>query len=145
MFLNSNTLLSMYFFCNSRIHVITLYSCHVCIVLCNGSPPFTSSTTTSNSRRSSWTTQWPRDRPPYSTPFPQVEGTLHSNNSLCTHHNRNHHVLWWPLPLLLPTPTTAAKARARGKAITMAPVTPATIVGAPRRGPPSTIPGQAPS
>jgi hypothetical protein len=33
-FLNSNTSLSMYFFCNSRIHVITLYSSHVCVVLC---------------------------------------------------------------------------------------------------------------
>jgi hypothetical protein len=32
--LNSNTSLSMYFFCNSRIHVITLYSDHVCVVLC---------------------------------------------------------------------------------------------------------------
>jgi hypothetical protein len=32
-FLNSNTSLSMYFFCNSRIHVIILYSDHVCVVL----------------------------------------------------------------------------------------------------------------
>jgi hypothetical protein len=32
--LNSNTSLSMYFFCNSRIHVITLYLGHVCVVLC---------------------------------------------------------------------------------------------------------------
>jgi hypothetical protein len=31
MFLNSNTLLSMYLFCKSRIHVITLYSDHVCM------------------------------------------------------------------------------------------------------------------
>jgi hypothetical protein len=31
-FLNSNTSLSMYFFCNSRRHVITLYSGHVCVV-----------------------------------------------------------------------------------------------------------------
>jgi hypothetical protein len=31
MFLNSNTSLSMYLFCNSRIHVITLYSGHVCV------------------------------------------------------------------------------------------------------------------
>jgi hypothetical protein len=30
-FLNSNTLLSMYLFCNSRIHVITLYSDHICV------------------------------------------------------------------------------------------------------------------
>jgi hypothetical protein len=29
--LNSNTLLPMYLFCNSRIHVITLYSGHVCV------------------------------------------------------------------------------------------------------------------
>jgi hypothetical protein len=29
--LNSNTSLSMYLFCNSRIHVITLYSGHVCV------------------------------------------------------------------------------------------------------------------
>jgi hypothetical protein len=34
MFLNSHTSLSMYIFYNSRIHVITLYSGHVCIVLC---------------------------------------------------------------------------------------------------------------
>jgi hypothetical protein len=34
MFLNSNTILSMYFFCNSRIHIITLYPGHVCVVLC---------------------------------------------------------------------------------------------------------------
>jgi hypothetical protein len=32
-FKNSNTLLSIYFFCNSRMHIITLYSGHVCIVL----------------------------------------------------------------------------------------------------------------
>jgi hypothetical protein len=31
MFLNSNTSLSMYLFCNSRIYVITLYSGHVCV------------------------------------------------------------------------------------------------------------------
>jgi hypothetical protein len=31
MFLNSNTSLSMYLFCNLRIHVITLYSGHVCV------------------------------------------------------------------------------------------------------------------
>jgi hypothetical protein len=31
MFLNSNTLLSMYLLCNSRIHVITLYSGYVCM------------------------------------------------------------------------------------------------------------------
>jgi hypothetical protein len=34
LFLNSNTSLSMYFFCNSRTHVITFYSGHVCDVLC---------------------------------------------------------------------------------------------------------------
>jgi hypothetical protein len=32
--LNSSISLSMYFFCNSRIHVITLDSGHVCVVLC---------------------------------------------------------------------------------------------------------------
>jgi hypothetical protein len=32
--LNSNTSLSMYFFCNSKTHVITLYLGHVCNVLC---------------------------------------------------------------------------------------------------------------
>jgi hypothetical protein len=32
--LNSNTSLSMYFFYKSRIHVITLYSGHACVVLC---------------------------------------------------------------------------------------------------------------
>jgi hypothetical protein len=31
MFLNSNTSLSMYLFCNSRIYIITLYSGHVCV------------------------------------------------------------------------------------------------------------------
>jgi hypothetical protein len=31
MFLNSNTSLPMYLFCNSRIYVITLYSGHVCV------------------------------------------------------------------------------------------------------------------
>jgi hypothetical protein len=31
MFLNLNTSLSMYLFCNSRIHVIILYSGHVCV------------------------------------------------------------------------------------------------------------------
>jgi hypothetical protein len=30
-FLNSNTSLSMYLFCNSRIHVISLYSGHTCV------------------------------------------------------------------------------------------------------------------
>jgi hypothetical protein len=34
MFQTSNTSLSLYFFCNSRTHVITLYSGHVCDVLC---------------------------------------------------------------------------------------------------------------
>jgi hypothetical protein len=34
MFLNSNTSLSMYFFCKPRIHVTTLCSDHVCVVLC---------------------------------------------------------------------------------------------------------------
>jgi hypothetical protein len=34
MFQTSNTSLPMYFFCNSRTHVITLYSGHVCDVLC---------------------------------------------------------------------------------------------------------------
>jgi hypothetical protein len=33
-FLNSDTSLSMYFFCNSRIHVITFYSGYACVVLC---------------------------------------------------------------------------------------------------------------
>jgi hypothetical protein len=33
MFLDSNTSLSMYFFCNLRIHAITLYLGHICDVL----------------------------------------------------------------------------------------------------------------
>jgi hypothetical protein len=33
-FQSLNTLLSMYFVCNSMTHVITLYSSHVCVVLC---------------------------------------------------------------------------------------------------------------
>jgi hypothetical protein len=57
------------------------------------------------------------------------------------------------LPLLPPTPTTAAKARettrGRGKTRTTAPTAPTTTAvtttEAPRRGPPSTIPGPAPS
>jgi hypothetical protein len=32
-FLDSNTLLSTYLFCNSRIHVITIYSGNICVVL----------------------------------------------------------------------------------------------------------------
>jgi hypothetical protein len=32
--LNSNTSLSMYFFCDSKMYVITLDSGHVCVVLC---------------------------------------------------------------------------------------------------------------
>jgi hypothetical protein len=32
--LNSNTSLPMYFFCNTRIHVITLYLDHVYVILC---------------------------------------------------------------------------------------------------------------
>jgi hypothetical protein len=34
MFLNSNTSLSIYFFCKSRTQVITLYSGYVCVILC---------------------------------------------------------------------------------------------------------------
>jgi hypothetical protein len=105
---------------------------------------------TSNLRRSSWTTRRPRDRPPRSTPRPQVEDALCSSCCLHAHHNRNCRVLRWPLPLLPPTPTMTAKARVRargrGKARTTTPTTTAvTIAGAPRRGPPSTIPGSAPS
>jgi hypothetical protein len=110
---------------------------------------------TSNSRRSSWTTRQPRNRPLHSTPCPQVEGALRNSSCLRAHHSRNCRVLNrpLPLPLLPPTPTTATKARVRSrgrvKARTMTPVTPATTsattVGAPRCGPPSTIPGLAPS
>jgi hypothetical protein len=35
MFQTSNTSSSMYFSCNSRTYVITLYLCHVCAVLCS--------------------------------------------------------------------------------------------------------------
>jgi hypothetical protein len=100
---------------------------------------------TSNSRRSSWTTRWPRDRPPRSTPRPQEEGALRSSSCLHAHRRRNRHVLRRPLPLLPPTPTTAVKARERargkGKVRTTAPAT----TEAPRHGPPSTIPGPTPS
>jgi hypothetical protein len=40
--LNSNTLLSMYFPCNSRKYVITLYSGYVCVVLCVNASVLTS-------------------------------------------------------------------------------------------------------
>jgi hypothetical protein len=33
-FKTSKTLLSMYLFCNSRTHLISIYSGHVCDVLC---------------------------------------------------------------------------------------------------------------
>jgi hypothetical protein len=116
-------------------------------------PSFHTVQTTSNSRRLSWTTRRPRDRPPRSTPRPQEEGALRSSSCLHARHRRNHHVLRRPLPLLPPTPTTAAKARerarGRGKARTTAPMAPATTAAttteAPRRGPPSTIPGPTPS
>jgi hypothetical protein len=79
---------------------------------------------------------------------PQDEGALHSSSCLCAHHNRSHRVLRRPLLLLPPTPTTVVKARVkgrgRGKRRTTAPVALATT-GVPRRGPPSTIPGSAPS
>jgi hypothetical protein len=109
-------------------------------------------TMTSNSRRSSWTTWWPRDKPLCSTPCPQEEGTLHSSCYLRAHHSRNHRVLRLPLPLLPQTPTMAAKARVRarrrGKERTMAPPAPvttaATMARAPRRDPRSTIPRLAP-
>jgi hypothetical protein len=82
-----------------------------------------------------------------------MEGVLCSHSCLRAHHSRNCRDLRRLLPLLPPTPTTAAKARVRGrgrgKARTMAPVAPATtattIVGVPQLGPPSTIPGPAPS
>jgi hypothetical protein len=100
---------------------------------------------TLNSRRSSWTTRWPKDRPPCSTSHPQVEGVLCSSSCLLAHHSRNCHVLRWPLPLLPLTPTTATKARVRarekGKARTTAPSALTTIAGAPQRGPSSTILG----
>jgi hypothetical protein len=100
---------------------------------------------TSNFRRSSWTTRRPRDRPPRSTPRPQEEGALRSSSCLHARRRRNRHVLRRPLPLLPPTPTTAAKARGRGKVRTMAPAAPATTAEVPQLGPPSTIPGPAPS
>jgi hypothetical protein len=106
---------------------------------------------TSNSRRSSWTTQRHRDRLPRSTLRPQVEGALRSSRHLRAHHSRNRHVLRRSLPLLPPTPIMAvkarvrARARARGKARTTflaaPPTTSTTIAGAPRCNPPSTIPG----
>jgi hypothetical protein len=89
----------------------------------------------SNSRRSSWTTRWPRDRPLHSTPRPQ-EGVAR--------YHRNRHVLRRPLPLVPPTLTTVAKARvmARGREKTR--MAPTTTAGAPLHGPP-TIPGPTPS
>jgi hypothetical protein len=42
-------------------------------------------TTNSNMRRSSWTTQWPRGKPLHSTPRPQEEGVLCSSSSHHTH------------------------------------------------------------
>jgi hypothetical protein len=106
-----------------------------------------------NSRRSSWTTRRPRDMSSRSTPCPQEEGTFYSSYCLRTRRHRNRHALRRPLPLLPPTPTTATKAgvrgRERGKARTMALVAPATTAvtttGTPWCGPPSIIPGSAPS
>jgi hypothetical protein len=104
---------------------------------------------TSNSGRSCWTTWRPRDRPLCSTSRPQEEGVLCSSSCLCSHRSRNHHALWRLLPLLPPPPTMAAKARVRaigrGKVRTTALVAPGTTAGAPRCGPPSTIPRLAPS
>jgi hypothetical protein len=37
-----NTSLSMYFFCKSRTHVITLYLSHVCAILCVNASVLTS-------------------------------------------------------------------------------------------------------
>jgi hypothetical protein len=39
----SNTSLSMYFFYNSRTHVITIYSGHVCVILCVNASVLTNS------------------------------------------------------------------------------------------------------
>jgi hypothetical protein len=102
---------------------------------------------TSNSRRSSWTTRRCRDRPLRSTPCPQEEGAPCSSSCFYAHHSRNRRILRWSLPLLSPTRTTMAKARVRGrgKARTTTLVALATIVGAPRCGPPSTIPRPVPS
>jgi hypothetical protein len=94
---------------------------------------------TSNSRRSSWTTRRPRDRPLRSTPCPQEEGALRSSSCLHARRRRNRHVLRWPLPLLPPTPTMAAnarvRARGRGKARTTAPTAPATTAQQQHRRP----------
>jgi hypothetical protein len=62
------------------------------------SPPSTPSAMTSNSRRLSWTTRRPKDRPPRSTPCPRVEGALRRSSCLRVHHSRNHHVLSGPSP-----------------------------------------------
>jgi hypothetical protein len=78
-------------------------------------PPSTPSATTSNSRRSSWTTRWPRDRPSRSTLHPQVEGALGSSSCLHAHHSRNHRVLRRPLPLLPPHPNNGSKSKGKGK------------------------------
>jgi hypothetical protein len=91
--------------------------------------------------------------PSRSAPRPQEEGAFHISYCLRTHRHRNRHALKRPLPLLLPTPTTATKVRVRGrergKARTMALVAPATTAatttGTPWCGPPSIIPGSAPS
>jgi hypothetical protein len=104
---------------------------------------------TSNSRRLSWTTRWPRDMPPCSTLRPQVKGALCSSSCLRAHRSRGRRVLRQPLTLLPPTPTMAGKARGRGKARTTALAAPKTTAaittGAPWHGPPSTISGPVPS
>jgi hypothetical protein len=46
-------------------------------------------TTSSNMRRSSWTTQWPRGKPLHSTPRPQEAGVLCSSSSHHTHLSRS--------------------------------------------------------
>jgi hypothetical protein len=90
--------------------------------------------------------------PPCSTQHPQEEGALRSSSCLHAHCSRNRRVLRRLVPLLSSTPITVAKARVwamrrgRGKSRTMVPTTTtATIAGAPRCGPPSTISRPAPS
>jgi hypothetical protein len=68
----------------------------------------------SNSKRSSWTTRWFRDRPPRSTPHPK-EVVLY--NSCCprAHCSRNRHALQRPPSPSYPTPNNGGKGKGKCK------------------------------
>jgi hypothetical protein len=70
---------------------------------------------TSNSRRSSWTTQQPKDRPQCSTPRPEVEGALRSSSYLRAPPQQEPPCSQAPLPPLVSNPNTGDKGKDKGK------------------------------